>query len=311
MNTETKQKNTYDFLIKELTALEKRYPFINLTVLGRSFRGRNIYMVSLGRGKDRMLYVATHHGAEGITSGVLLRYLKDICGIIEAKGKISGVDVDFLLSKKQIDIIPMLNPDGVELSANGCPETDPMYKRLVKINGGDDFTLWQANGRGVDLNHNYDSGFAEYKELEKQMNIIGGSSTRYSGEYPESEPETACLCRYLRTTPPKNVITLHSQGEEIYYSSGNIFLTASYKNALVAARLTGYKISRPQGTAAYGGLLDYLTQKLCIPCITIECGKGKNPLPPSDEAMIYGTLKELLLSAPVKFSTDATKKPID
>ena len=30
----------------------------------------------------------------------------------------------------------------------------------------DDFSHWQANARGVDLNHNYDSGFYEYKKIE-------------------------------------------------------------------------------------------------------------------------------------------------
>ena len=52
-----------------------------------------------------------------------------------------------------------------------------------------DFTHWQANARGVDLNHNYDAGFLEYKQIEAEQGILGGGPTRYSGECPESEPE--------------------------------------------------------------------------------------------------------------------------
>lgn len=308
MNIAGQNRLTYTILTKKLAELKDKYPFLELNVIGRSFRGRNIYIVSLGKGERRILYVGAHHGAEGITSGVLLRYIEDMCQVMSVKGKISGVYTDYLLSEKRIDIIPMLNPDGVELSVNGCPQTDPMYSRLVRMNGGEDFTLWQANGRGVDLNHNYNAGFAEYKLLEGKMKLTGGSKTRYSGEYPESEPEVACLCRYLRTDPPENVITLHSQGEEIYYSSGNEYLAASYKNAVMAAKMTGYKLSRPEGAAAYGGLLDYLTQKLSIPCLTLECGKGKNPLPPKDEVMIYGVLRPLLLSAPVRFTSNNSQR---
>ncbi len=308
MNIDNQSRLTYAFLTNKLTELNEKYPFLKLDTIGRSFRGRNIYIASLGKGAGRILYVAAHHGAEGITSSILLRYIEDMCRIISSGGKISGVHANYLLSEKRIDIIPMLNPDGVELSVNGCPQTDPMYSRLVKMNGGEDFTLWQANGRGVDLNHNYNAGFAEYKLLEREMKIMGGSKTRYSGEYPESEPEVACLCRYLRTTPPENVITLHSQGEEIYYSSGNEYLSASYKNAVMAAKMTGYKLSRPEGAAAYGGLLDYLTKKLEIPCLTLECGKGKNPLSENDVVMIYGNLRSLLMSAPVRFACNNSQR---
>ena len=49
------------------------------------------------------------------------------------------------------------------------------------MNGGsEDFTRWQANVRGVDLNHNYDAGFDAYKQLEPSLGITGGGPTRQS-----------------------------------------------------------------------------------------------------------------------------------
>ena len=159
-----KERITHEILENELEIIKNRYPFLSVATVARSFRGRDIHIVGIGRGRARMLYVGCHHGAEGITSAVLLDYLKDISEIISRGGCVLGRKFDSFFDNNRIDVIPMLNPDGVELSVKGCVPTDPMYSRLVRMNGGsDDFTKWQANGRGVDLNHNYDFGFVTYK----------------------------------------------------------------------------------------------------------------------------------------------------
>ena len=198
----------------------------------------------------------------------------------------------------------MLNPDGVDYQINGVSQDNILYDRLIKMNGGsNDFHLWQANGRGVDLNHNYNCGFAEYKRLEYEMNIIDGAPTKYSGESPESEAEVAYLCNYLRFNDNIGaVISLHSQGEEIYCESRGYAPPESIRNAQIARRLTGYRIANTEGTASMGGLLDWVTRECGIPCLTLECGKGKNPLPSQQARRIYARIRPLLMSAPVMFS---------
>jgi g-D-glutamyl-meso-diaminopimelate peptidase len=168
------------------------------------------------------------------------------------------------------------------------------------MNGGStDFSSWQANGRGVDLNHNYNCGFAEYKKLEYEMNIIDGAPSKYSGESPESESEVGYLCNYLRFNDNIGaVITLHSQGEEIYYSSMGKTTLRSLPLAKSFSRMSGYALSVPEGSAAYGGMLDWCIHELGIPAFTFECGKGKNPLPIDNMFKIYTDLREVLFSAP-------------
>ncbi|MBQ6893575.1 MAG: hypothetical protein IJN48_05150, partial [Clostridia bacterium] len=206
-----------------------------------------------------------------------------------------------ILKTRSLCVIPMLNPDGVDISANGVPSDSLWQSRLVKMNGSDDFTLWQANARGVDLNHNYDVDFEEYKKLEPTLGIYGGCASKYSGEAPESEPETGALCNYLRFNKPTALMTLHSQGREIYYTSGDKSLKTSGHVASKLAELTGYKLKSPTGSAAYGGLTDFCIQKLGIPAFTIECGKGKNPLPKGDLPLIYSDLKKALFIFPSLF----------
>lgn len=284
-------------LLDELTA---EYPILTRSILGRSVLGREIPLLRLGEGKTHLLYVGAHHGAEGMTAAFLLRFLSEFLSAHRAERSIEGVDPAFLLSVRTLWIVPALNPDGVELVERGLSSAGFLSERIKRMNGGsEDLSTWQANARGVDLNHNYDAGFRAYKGVEATLGILGGGPTRYSGEYPESEPETAALARFIRSVSLSMILSLHTQGREIYFTSGGRALPGQ---AAVAARfsaMTGYRVSRPAGAAAYGGLTDWAVGRLGIPAFTIECGEGKNPLPPERFLPAYGEIRPLLFRAPL------------
>ena len=130
------------------------------------------------------------------------------------------------------------------------------------------------------------------------MGITTFAPTRFSGEKPESEPETNALCAYFRFFPPRALITLHTQGKEIYYTSAGKCPKGAKNAAYKIAALTGYTPSVPKGAAAYGGLTDFLIQKLGVPSFTVECGKGQNPLPPEDLYEMYAELRYALFNFP-------------
>ena len=138
-------------------------------------------------------------------------------------------------------------------------------------------------------------------QLERREGITGGAPTRYSGETPESEPEVGYLCNYLRFNREKihAILTLHTQGEEIYYTSGGKTAPRSDSIAKALSRLCGYRLSVPEGLAAYGGLTDWCIRSLGIPSFTVECGKGENPLPLENYFCIYATLRQMLFEAPL------------
>ncbi|MBR5539050.1 MAG: gamma-D-glutamyl-meso-diaminopimelate peptidase [Clostridia bacterium] len=288
----------YKVLMESVRKLADKYDFLNFSYLTESVMGRGIPLLRVGEGKKNYYYVGTHHGAERITGMILLRFIYELCEVIRRGGKIGDVDERFFLKQRSLFFIPQLNVDGADISANGPDKSSPWYSRLVGINGSDDFSRWQANARGIDLNHNYDAGFEEYKEIEKELGITTFASTRYSGERPESEPETNALCAYFRFFSPRAVITLHTQGREIYYTSGGRCPLGAEFTAKRISCLTGYKLSKPSGAAAYGGLTDYCIQKLGIPSFTVECGKGENPLPPTDIYEMYAELRRTLLLFP-------------
>ena len=285
---------TYENMREYTGILTTRYQVLTAGVLGRSILGREIPYFRLGTGARRILYIGAHHGSEWMTSILLLRFLNDFCSCYYAKKPSEGLDLSYLLETRSLYILPMLNPDGVTLSLGGG-RGSLLYEREVRQNGGEDFTHWQANARGVDLNHNYDAEFMTYKKWERENGITAGK-TRYSGESPESEPESAALAAFIRTLCPELILTLHTQGEEIYY--GRQEGGASHKLALFLSRLCGYRVCRAEGPAAYGGLTDWASDTLSIPSCTLECGLGENPLPLCDYSEIYGRLRRALFCAP-------------
>ncbi|MBQ7337255.1 MAG: M14 family metallocarboxypeptidase [Clostridia bacterium] len=288
-------------MMQYLECFRERYSFLDIQNLGSSVLGKNIPLISLGQGKKCVLYVGAHHGMEWITTILLLRFINEYAESYRTGRHIYSVYLPYLFRQRRILIVPMLNPDGVDYVINGVAQSNPLRERLIKMNGGStDFSQWQANGRGVDLNHNYNADFEEYRAYAAQSGISEGAPSRYCGENAESEPETGYLCNYLRYAQNDigAILSFHTQGEEIYYSSRGITTPRSLPLARILSRLTSYKLTTPEGHAAYSGLLDWCVQKMNIPAFTLECGKGTNPLPQELYFCIYAAIRELLFETP-------------
>ncbi len=294
----------YTTLSEKLNDLAKKYENISFSYLGTSVLGKSIPLITLGdrSATKSVLYVSTHHASENICTSVLLKFIEEYLNAYMRFGQICQINLRYLFKMRKIYIIPMLNPDGVDYRLNGLDDKNPLKDRILAYNGSDDFSKWNANARGVDLNHNYDAYFNEYKELEREREIMPGP-TKYSGEYPESEPEVTALCNFIRYNSDEldGIIALHSQGEEIYFSSNGQIPERSKHLAKIISRMTGYTLSTPQDTASYGGLTDWFIKEFNKPSFTIECGKGVNPLPISEATSIYAKLRELLFTFPILF----------
>lgn len=273
----------YGDLISDLKKLRGEFGIFSV---GRSFLGRELVCIKYGYGSRRIFINGAHHAGESITSAVIMRFASGFSG-----------EFKYLGEKATIFMIPMVNPDGVELVKSGC-DGFPNSDFLINANGGnDDFTYWQANARGVDLNHNYDAGWKTLKQMEIRNGITMPSPTRFGGMYPESEPETKAMADFTRCEKFDLSISYHTQGREIYYS----YLGFAPENSLEIARkmskASGYALSEPSGIASYGGYKDWFIKKIKKPGFTVEAGFGKNPLPFSQADDIYNENKGLIEAA--------------
>ena len=210
---------TYERMLEYISIFSERYSCFHVTYLGESMLGKSIPMITLGIGKKSVLYIGAHHGMEWITTALLLKFANEYCEMLESGGYIGHTSVSYLNSSRSIQIIPMLNPDGVNYHIEGVDSDNPLKERLIKMNRGkNDFSCWQANARGVDLNHNYDANFETYLKTDEAKKLSGGAPSKWCGEAPESEPESGLRANYVRFNDDIGLyLSFHSQGEEIYY----------------------------------------------------------------------------------------------
>ena len=292
---------TYDIMERDLQALKVRYPFLEIGTAGNSVLGKNLYYVKLGDGPNKVFYNGAHHGLEWITSVVLMKFIEDFSEAYANKSNLAGYRVKELWKESAIYVMPMVNPDGVDLVLNGLSEENPYYQELIRWNSGNrDFSrVWQANVRGVDLNHNYDASWELSKEAEVAYGITGPGPTRYSGPYPESEPESRAVAYFTRKHNFRLVLAYHSQGEVIYWTYSNLTPLESVEIVERFAEVSGYIPAETYGIVSYAGYKDWFIKEYRRPGFTIEVGRGINPLPISQFDKIYQDNIGLLLLAAI------------
>ena len=255
--------------------INEKYKSIETGVLAKSILSSEIHYYKIGCGRRNIISVGAHHGMEHITSAVLYNIIEKMGDFLTRDRAAYGTNIPFLLQKFTFWFIPCLNPDGVDISLFEKPPS-PLCERILQMNGGENLKLWQANARGVDLNHNYDFRFAEYKIIETENGILPGR-TRFSGEDPESEAETRALANLVRVIAPDLILSFHTQGEEVYVRPRGS--EKASRIGKICAKILEYELSLPTGLADYGGLSDYAGEILGLTSLTVELGKGENPLP--------------------------------
>ncbi len=234
-------------------------------VIGKSRFGRNIYAVKIGEGSPVGLAQYAIHGREYITSHLALKHFK--------RGVFKG----------SFWLVPLANPDGALLSECGLASARRKCdrERLLSLNGGNEnFSLWKANGRGVDLNVNFDARWGTGAK-----NVLKAGAENYIGSKPFSEPETRALKRFTEKIKPHYTVSYHTKGEEIYWYFYQSMRTCPRDKRLAAAlsQSTGYPLAYAKGSA--GGYKDWCIQALKIPSFTIEAGDDTLCHPLGNEAI--------------------------
>ena len=272
----------------------KKNPTTECGIIGKSILVKEIEYFRIGCGNKHIIAVGAHHATEHVTASVLYDFVIFLNYKLTRGETFCGVNIQFLLKKFSFWVIPCLNPDGVEVHISGIEKT-PLHDRQLRMNGGNlDFSSWQANARGVDLNHNYNYGFFEYKRFEAAEGIIPGG-IGYCGEYPESEPETRSLANFIRTISPSAVVSLHTCGEEIYSMPDSACIKRIAERLSLAV---GYKYIQPTEFASLGSLCGYCGMGLGIPSFSARVGGEENSISDAKFAGICERVRKLLVLLP-------------
>lgn len=286
-----KQMYDYDTMINDIRRLQSVYPFLQTQGIGDSVLGREIPEVLLGKGNKRVHYNASFHANEWITTSVIMTFLNDYLLSLTNQNAIRGLLTLPLYQQTTLSIVPMVNPDGVNLVLHGPPAAEPWRSRVVEWNKGSlDFTSWKANIRGVDLNDQFPAKW----ELERERNPKNPGPRDYGGESPLSEPEAIALADLTKRRDYARVLAFHTQGEEIYWGFENLEPSEAEVFVNEFSRVSGYKPIKT--LESYAGYKDWFVQDWRRPGFTVELGRGINPLPLSQFDEIYQKSLGILLA---------------
>ncbi len=269
-------------LTNDVNALIQAYPFIERREIGRSVMGKPIIELRVGNGPKRVHYNGSIHANEWITTPVLMEFLNDYVLALATGTQIHGLAMLPYYQGVSLSVVPMVNPDGVDLVIKGAPTEEPYRSEVLDINEGNtDFSGWKANIRGVDLNDQFPAEWE--KEAARRPRIP--SPRDFPGYQPLSEPEAIALADLTRERDFARVLAFHTQGQVIYWGFEGLEPPESEVIVEEFARVSGYEPIRY--VDSYAGYKDWFIQDWRRPGFTIELGSGTNPLPISQFPEIY------------------------
>lgn len=298
---------TYQEMQVDLNSLKATYPKMQMDVLGNTIDGRQLYHVVVGNpsAPHKILVHGGIHAREYISSQVVMREIVALLEMQQNNWLYHGQSVATLLQNTCIHFVPMVNPDGITLVQGGIDalNTQAAKTMVMSMAAQDQVTdlatylrKWKNNINGVNLNRNFDAFWQEATpKVDHPSNMF------YKGTGPESEVESKALANLCRQLMPDYTISYHTQGRVIYWYFGE---TGNYKAkgqylANVVHQNTGYTISDTWSQTDAAGFKDWAVQKLDIPSVTIELGRGTSPVDESQISQMWtendGILPDLLV----------------
>lgn len=167
---------------------EKHRGVLAKDICGKSEKGRNIYVLKLGCGKRKILFVGAMHGREYVTTSFLFRSLELYA---------SGCEYRKIFEEYSFYVVPVCNPDSVEISL-GLDVPFEKNENFCHYTNKD-------NARGVNLNANFPF---EWDSVPKE---------RHPGKCAASEKETRFLINLCERNCFEKMLSLHSRGGCIYW----------------------------------------------------------------------------------------------
>ncbi len=201
--------HNYGELLAELKAVADSAPeIVSYEVIGKSIEGRDLVALRISTELDKsgnkpgIIFMGTHHAREHLSTEMPLM----LAQYLVAEYQAGNTEIVKLVQTREIMIVPLVNPDGVEWDIS-----TGRYKAWRKNRHKN------SNGTyGVDLNRNY--GF----KWGSGGSSKDPSSDVYMGTKPFSEPESTAVKDYVEAhTNITTLLTFHTFSELILYPWGH------------------------------------------------------------------------------------------
>lgn len=307
------QQYSYDDLCTDLNELRENYGSkMHLNCIGVSADNRSIFEIVIGtdNAKKDIYFIAGVCGAEYMTSLVIMKQVEYFLHYYDA-GDYEGYSYADLFDSVRVHVVPMLNPDGVNLAQHffsGIHDED--IKRRIKdwydrdqsagginLNLDNYLRFFFANAKGTDLRKNFPY------QWDLVSTTAFPASNGYRGDYGGSEAEVRSIVHALKTVKPELVVTYHTTGSRLFYNFGqpDEILSVARNYGLYLGKLMTYEASEKKLIEdGYGTLSGYCNNILQIPALTVNLGNGAAPLALSEFNAIWNATRESWSALQVK-----------
>lgn len=196
-------------------------------VIGRSVEGRPITAERVGLGPTDVLIVGGIHGGYEANSIRLARRLLEHF----------RENPQELPAAVTLHVIDNMNPDGLHRVTGGAAIGDFDFRSANTVPG-------RFNGRGVDLNRNWDGDW--------QPRSHWGRREVDAGSRPFSEPETQAVRDYLQRIDAEASVFYQSAAAALWYSGAEHGWAPARRLAELYHEASGYRLPEPENDGSDG-----------------------------------------------------------
>ncbi|WP_010650582.1 M14 family metallopeptidase [Oceanobacillus massiliensis] len=273
---------TYENMLDDIRILETIYPFITRRAAGSSVMGKEITELQIGAGMKEVHLNGSFHANEWITTPIIMQFINQYALSLTNGLPIRGLALLPLYNATQLSVVPMVNPDGVNLVLGGASAAGSYSDTVLAINQQNtDFSGWKANINGVDLNNQYPALW----EVEAERKPASPQPRDFPGYAPLTEAEAIAMANLAVERNFIRMNAFHTQGQVIFWGFEGLAPAESLEIVSEYERVSGYTPIRY--IDSYAGYKDWFIQVFGNPGFTVELGLGTNPLPIEQFPEIY------------------------
>lgn len=260
----------------QIQGLTRRYPCIRAAEIGRSVMGQRIVALSMGKGLRQVGYSGAHGADQWIAVPLLLRFLEEYAQAYVRGSRIGGVPARALFEAATLHMVPLVNPDGVDLVTGALDPSDSFYAQAqalcahypsVPFPEG-----WQSNISGVDLSLQYPANWEQARRYRYAQGYTRPGPKNYVGSGALTAPESRALANWTREHDFSLTLSCRVPGGVVYASGG----PSSKVKAMGAAlcRSGGCVLMSPPNGSALAGYADWFGKAWNRPGFTLAAGPG-------------------------------------